>query len=140
MKIPHTSLSTSLKAIALAAAFASVGITSAAAQDFQSTRQYQTTLTELSRVLGQIHAMRVVCNGTDDQTWRDYMLNLLDVEAPDAGYLRTRLIDTFNRAYLISQREISGCDTTAIEAESELFARGRTLTENLSLMAVGETP
>ncbi len=110
------------------------------AQEFRTTRQYQTTLTELSRVLGQIHAMRVVCNGTDDQTWRDYMLNMLDVEAPATGYLRSRLIDTFNRAYLDMQRDVSGCDASTTERETELFARGRTLSENLSLMAAGETP
>ncbi|HBJ92478.1 MAG TPA: TIGR02301 family protein, partial [Hyphomonadaceae bacterium] len=75
--------------VAIALSISAVG--AANAQEFRTTRQYQSTLTDLSRVLGQIHAMRVVCNGTDDQTWREYMLNMLDVEAPSSGYLRSRL-------------------------------------------------
>ncbi|MDF1681365.1 TIGR02301 family protein [Ponticaulis sp.] len=124
--------------VAVALSISAVGASNG--QEFRTTRQYQSTLTDLSRVLGQIHAMRVVCNGTDDQTWREYMLNMLDVEAPSSGYLRSRLIDTFNRAYLDTQRDVSGCDASTTERETELFARGRTLSENLSLMAAGETP
>jgi hypothetical protein len=36
----------------------------------------------LAEVLGRAHAVRTVCNGDTDSTWRNYMLNLMAIEAP----------------------------------------------------------
>lgn len=113
---------------------------SASAQDFRATPAYQRDLTELTRVLGQIHAIRVICNGTADQTWRNYMLNLLDVEAPGASYRRSQLIETFNSTYLGFQANRPRCDSSLTEQEADLYMRGQSLTDQLSIRAAGDTP
>ena len=37
-------------------------------------------MSDLAETLGQAHAVRSACNGDADQTWRNYMMNLLAIE------------------------------------------------------------
>ncbi len=39
-------------------------------------------LSELAGLLGRAHAIRSLCSGDSDQTWRNYMFNMLAIEAP----------------------------------------------------------
>ena len=37
---------------------------------------------DLAETLGRAHAVRTLCNGDTDSTWRNYMLNLMSYVAP----------------------------------------------------------
>ncbi len=53
-------------------------------------------LVELSRVFGELHAIRSACSGASDQTYRSKMTSMLDLEAPQSSFIREPLIIAFN--------------------------------------------
>lgn len=71
----------------------------------------QAELTELSRILGGLHALRSACNGPADQTYRSKMTSMLDLEAPDSSQFREPLIVAFNFGF----RENGGADGQCAE-------------------------
>ena len=87
-------------------------------------------LVALSRVLGESHAIRRACEGTQDQSWRGRMQQLLDVEDPDVA-LKARLSVAFNDAFNEGRALYPKCSALA-RAEGRRIARtGRTLSERL---------
>lgn len=135
MKFRATSLAIlSCSALALASAGASQ------AQSYTRGPVYQDKLIDLADVLGRIHSIRVLCNGQSDQYWRGYMRNLLDLEAPSPGYLRSRMVESFNTAYSAVQAEQRRCNVQATREEASLSERGRQITDSLAIIASGETP
>lgn len=112
----------------------------ATAQDYRNNPVYEDKLVGLADVLGRVHAIRVLCNGQGDQYWREYMRNLLDLEAPAAGYLRSRMVDSFNAGYTAEQSRFDSCGPQAAQLESDLSTRGRQLSESLASLATGITP
>ena len=87
-------------------------------------------LVALSRVLGESHAIRRACVGTQDQFWRGRMQQLLDVEDPDVA-LKTQLSVAFNDAFNAARALYPKCSALA-RAEAHRIARaGRTLSERL---------
>lgn len=119
----------------------SVSFTHAAsAQDYRNNPVYEDKLIGLADVLGRVHAVRVLCNGQGDQYWREYMRNLLDLEAPAAGYRRSRMVDSFNAGYSSEQSRFATCTPEAAQSESDLSTRGRQLSESLASLAAGITP
>jgi uncharacterized protein (TIGR02301 family) len=89
----------------------------------------QRTLPYLAYTLGELHYLSYACDGLDAQQWRDRMAELLNMEAPDRGRLRNRLIDSFNDGYREQQRYRPICGPE-VEAERRALAhRGRDLSE-----------
>lgn len=84
-------------------------------------------LAALSRVLGQLHALRVSCAGRDDQTWRSRMATLLDLEAPASGALREPLVAAFNAGFQSGGRGTATCPVNDRAAEARLAREGRAL-------------
>jgi uncharacterized protein (TIGR02301 family) len=84
-------------------------------------------LTELSRLLGRMHALRVSCGSRDDQTWRSRMATLLDLEAPSGGNLRDPLVEAFNAGFQTGGRGTASCPPDQRAAEGALAAQGRRL-------------
>lgn len=84
-------------------------------------------LVALSRVLGQLHALRVSCAGRDDQTWRSRMATLLDLEAPASGALREPLVAAFNAGFQTGGRGTVTCPVNYRAAEARLAREGRSL-------------
>ena len=131
-----------LKHIVLSAllTFASVvGATaSSAAQDSAErplpTRsgQYLSDAVKLARLLGRAHAIRVSCNGRSDQFWRLYMQEMLDLEAPEQGRLRQSMARAFNDAFSAESKLRQWCDDSAVAAEAQFAAEGRTIAERLA--------
>ena len=70
-------------------------------------------LAELAEVLGRAHAVRTLCNGDGDLTWRTYMLNLMAYEA-GSGDRRAAMTDAFNRGYRGQNRETSSCTAATL--------------------------
>lgn len=94
--------------------------------------EYFRNAADLASTLGSAHAIRVRCNGRNDQYWRTYMRGLLDYEAPDRGNLRSSLVARFNNAYTdVSARHLV-CDQRAIDAEARFAADGQALSTRLA--------
>ncbi len=88
-------------------------------------------LIDLAYVLGEAHALRQVCSGTGDQTWRVRMNRMMELEQPDTG-LERRLVDAFNAGFMTRQAERPACDAGALAAERATAVRGRALSEKLA--------
>ncbi len=85
-------------------------------------------LNDLAETLGQAHAVRAACNGQADQTWREYMMRLLAIEAP-SGPRRSSMTSAFNRGYRSQNSRTSACTSDMPRVEAEIAARGRALAE-----------
>jgi len=95
-------------------------------------RTYVTNLIDLSELIGSAHAVRVVCNGTQDQFWRSYMQQLLGLEAPSPGDLRNRMVTAFNSGYQREFAQLPGCTQDARDDEAVFSEEGRRLSEALA--------
>jgi uncharacterized protein (TIGR02301 family) len=87
------------------------------------------TLLELAELLGRAHAIRSVCQGDADQTWRNYMFNMLAIEAPDSGPRKSQLTSAFNRGFRSQQGASRTCTPEMGREEAQIAARGRVLAE-----------
>lgn len=97
-------------------------------------------LLSLSRVLGQLHALRVSCAGRDDQTWRSRMATLLDLEAPASGALREPLVAAFNAGFQTGGRGTTTCPVNYRAAEARLAREGRSLALALAARSRAVSP
>jgi uncharacterized protein (TIGR02301 family) len=86
------------------------------------------TLLELSSTLGEAHAIRTLCNGDGDQTWRVYMQNLMELEAP-SGPRKSQLTSAFNRGYRAQSSRRGTCTAEMRQVEAEIAQRGLALSE-----------
>jgi uncharacterized protein (TIGR02301 family) len=86
---------------------------------------------DLAEVLGRAHAVRTVCNGDNDSTWRNYMLNLMAIEAP-SGSRRAALTTAFNRGYRGQNSETSSCTDRMPAIEAGIARRGRELADAIA--------
>lgn len=87
---------------------------------------------DLARVLGSAHAIRVRCNGNNDQYWRRYMADMLAYEAPETGDLRRSLVREFNDAYKRVSDTYRACDTSAVAAEARFAEDGQAISTRLA--------
>lgn len=87
---------------------------------------------DLARVLGSAHAIRVRCNGNEDQYWRRYMSDMLAYEAPDSGDLRRSLVREFNDAFRRVSDSYRVCDSQAVAAEARFADDGQEISSRLA--------
>ncbi len=85
---------------------------------------------ELAETLGRAHAVRTLCNGDQDSTWRSYMLNLMAFEG--GGPRRAALTDAFNRGYRGQNRDSGSCTPGMTAVEAGIARRGRELSEAIA--------
>lgn len=126
-KLPHHRL------LAAACVFAAAVMPALPAQGQSRvpSQDYFRDVTQLAEVLGKSHAIRVVCNGRNDQYWRSYMLRLLELEAPYQGGLRRSLVNGFNAGFSFGSDLHPICDGNAVNAEKAYAAQGRDLSARL---------
>jgi len=102
-------------------------------QDLPTRDQgYFRDLVSLSETIGSAHAVRVRCNGVDDQYWRAYMVQILGLEAPLQGRLRAQMVAGFNRGFENENSNRRGCDASSNEREAQYAIQGRQLSESLA--------
>ncbi len=87
---------------------------------------------ELAELLGQAHAIRSICNGDDDQTWRNYMFNMLAIEAPESGGRKSQLTSAFNRGFRKQSNSARNCSSDIAQVEAQIASRGRVLAEMIA--------
>ena len=81
----------------------------------------------MARNLGQMHYLRTLCFGEDDQRWRDYMAEMLSIEARTDAKTRRELTIAFNAGYYEEQGRHATCDTTVSADVAALAENGRSL-------------
>ena len=85
-----------------------------------------TSLVEaLSKNLGQMHYLRALCFGQNDQKWRDYASRMVKVEAPNDADRRRQLIRAFNAGYFQEQERHSKCSSQVSVDVAALSENGR---------------
>jgi uncharacterized protein (TIGR02301 family) len=87
-------------------------------------------LSQLAELLGQAHAIRSLCNGDADQTWRNYMFNMLAIEAPAGSPRKSALTSAFNRGFRTQSNVTRSCSSDMGKLEADIAARGRALAES----------
>ena len=63
----------------------------------------------LAKNLGQLHYLRTLCFGQNDQTWREQTAAMMDVEAPNDQARRRQLIRAFNAGYYAEKDRFATC-------------------------------
>ena len=67
-------------------------------------------LTEaLSRNLGQLHYLRTLCFGSQDQKWREYATHMMNLETGADTARRRSLVKAFNNGYYQEKDRFSAC-------------------------------
>lgn len=83
----------------------------------------------LAYTLGELHYLASACEGLDSQAWRQRMIELLAMEAAEAGRQRDRLIESFNDGYRSQQRRRPICGEEVDIERRALAHRGHDLSE-----------
>jgi len=108
------------------------GVALAQARPDTSPGSYSARVVALSRVLGGAHYIRILCVGRGDQTWREMMTRLIDLEAPVAGAQRSAMVEAFNAGYRSEEERFPACSPQAEAVEAELKGKGRRLSAALA--------
>ena len=109
-------------------------------QPFVRNQDYFRDVIGLSEVLGKAHAVRVMCNGRNDQYWRSYMMRLLDLEAAYGGGLRTSMANAGNAGYSTTESQFPGCTQAAVDAEKGFAQEGQSSATRLSAANIPRVP
>ena len=88
-------------------------------------------LGDLAYAIGESHALRQLCEGPNDQYWRDRMLRLTQVEEADPSFDAV-LRERFNTGFAAGQADATACGPASKKAEAETAARGQALASKLS--------
>ncbi|WP_417490806.1 TIGR02301 family protein [Maricaulis sp.] len=99
-----------------------------------STRQRDVGDTEralpyLAYTLGELHYLASACEGLTAQAWRQRMIELLAMEAPEPGRQRDHMIESFNDGYRVQQRRRPICGEEVDIERRALAHRGHDLSE-----------
>ncbi len=100
-------------------------------KNMQRPAQTPHTLQRLAEVLGGAHYIQVLCQGKDNQTWRNRMVELLELENPDY-YLRQKLVGAFNAGYQKQRKFSMTCDNFSKQQLQTLAKQGRILSDALA--------
>lgn len=87
---------------------------------------------DLAETLGEAHAIRSICRGDGDQTWRNYMFSMLSMEGPTGSPRRAALTSAFNRGFRSQQNRSGSCTPEMQQMEAQIAARGRMLAESVA--------
>lgn len=85
----------------------------------------------LAGILGEMHAINYHCRTARQQYWRGRMQEMIDLEAPEAGPQRERLIASFNQGFQYYSPRRVRCGGEAEMELQALAARARALAETL---------
>jgi uncharacterized protein (TIGR02301 family) len=122
----------SLRALPLALLLAATAVVGAPARAQEAGGPPLETLVELADLLGRAHAIRSACNGDNDQTWRNYMFNMLAIEAPAGSPRKSALTGAFNRGFREQAARSGKCTPESQREEAQIAARGRALAETVA--------
>lgn len=91
-----------------------------------------TSLVEaLAKNLGQIHYLRTLCFGQNDQKWRDYGTTMMDTEANGDADRKRQLIRAFNAGYYQEKDRHTECSREVSVDVAALAENGRHISSML---------
>jgi len=93
--------------------------------------QLNSIVEAMSMNLGQLHYLRTLCFGQNDQKWRNYASQLMDVEAPLNDERRRNLIQAFNKGYYLEEGRHKDCNQAVSLDVAALAENGRNLANML---------
>lgn len=79
----------------------------------------------LSKNMGQLHYLRTVCFGPNDQKWRDFASRMMSIETAGDGADRRQLIRAFNAGYYQEEGRHSQCSNAVGADAAALAENGR---------------
>jgi uncharacterized protein (TIGR02301 family) len=100
-----------LIAVLAFAQFSNAQVIEAAANN--ASRDLSPNHIELSRALGEAHAIRRLCDGRSAQTYRDMMRRVIEQEGADGTLRGDRMIETFNQGYRAAEARWPRCTSAA---------------------------
>lgn len=109
--------------------FVPAAMTPVAAQE--RPPQEQDTLVALAYTLGESHALRQVCQGDDDQYWRDRMQHMSDTELA-GGDLDVKLNRAFNSGFHARERQFRSCGPGIRQAQYQVARKGQGLARQMA--------
>ncbi|MFC7290993.1 TIGR02301 family protein [Hirschia litorea] len=119
------------RAAGIAFVFAITGMNAPLYAQSYGTDQSLTMKRDLAGVLGEAHYIRTLCNGANDQYWRNYMRDFLKHEGISKE--RKSLFTTaFNRGYKFQSERLFRCDSAVASLEVTLASKGRKMAETLA--------
>jgi len=122
----------SLQTLGAIACFLSLLSLPASAQEAPLREAPIETLVDLAETLGEAHAIRSLCNGDQDQTWRNYMFSMLNMEGPTGSPRRSAMTSAFNRGFRNQSGRNRSCTPDLPGLEAKIAARGRALAESVA--------
>jgi len=81
----------------------------------------------LIKNLGQLHYLRALCFGEQDQYWRDFAGRMLQLEAGNDEQRRQYLTRAFNAGYFLEQERFKTCSSDVSVDAAALAENGRRL-------------
>jgi uncharacterized protein (TIGR02301 family) len=88
-------------------------------------------LEQLAGVLGELHALAFLCQGSGAQAWRRRMEELLALEAPEGHPRRQSMIARFNEGFRQHQQRRTRCGAESEMEAQRLALQGQALSETL---------
>jgi len=85
----------------------------------------------LAKNLGQMHYLRTLCFGEGDQHWRDYMAQMLDIEAPGDTAKQREMTQAFNAGFYQEKARHTVCDQSVSADVAALAENGRSVSRML---------
>lgn len=79
----------------------------------------------LARNLGQLHYLRTLCFGEDDQKWRDMASTMMTMESGDDAARRRQLVGSFNAGYYLEEKRYEVCVQDVSVDAAALAENGR---------------
>ncbi len=95
---------------------------------------YWADVLRVAEILGSVHYMRDLCDGSEGQVWREKMRELLKATEPDEQ-TRELLVGHFNSAYHKARIAHGRCSGKTVTEINRLLDEGAKLSARLSAIA-----
>ncbi len=79
----------------------------------------------LARNLGQLHYLRTLCFGEDDQKWRDLASQMMVMESNNDAARKRELVGAFNAGYYLQEKRFKVCTQDVSVDAAALAENGR---------------
>lgn len=89
--------------------------------------QLNSMVEALALNLGQLHALRTLCFTVEDQKWRSYAGQMIDLEAGDDPERRQNLIQAFNKGFYMETDRHTACGQAVLNDVAAIANNGRQL-------------
>ncbi len=116
-------------AVLLVPILAGLHVLPANAQSNSQLRRDQ--LLRIAEIMGAVHYLHGQCDRNDNQTWRNNMARLIELEQPTQE-TRTLMIERFNAAYETQRQRFRKCNKKRAREAARLAQEGELLAADMA--------